>query len=95
MAQILAPGLTAASSSSFTLSGGQEATLSLFASDGTLPPFEGLEFHVVKQASNGTWMRTGVVLTTWAPALVLAGAGTFRVDRPVLPGWQGVGVDLD
>lgn len=95
MAQILAPGLAQASSTSFVLSAGQEATLSLFAPDGTLPPFEGLEFHVSKLASNGAWIRTGVVLTTWAPALVLAGAGTFRVDRPALPGWQGVGVDLD
>lgn len=95
MAQILAPGLNAAVSSPFVLASGQEATLSLFAPDGSLPPFEGLEFHVTKLASNGAWIRTGAVLTTWAPALVLAGAGTFRVERPDLPGTQGVGVDQD
>jgi hypothetical protein len=92
---ILTAGTTAASSATFTLTEGQEITLALFPATGAELPQGRYIFRVKKQASTGQWNDTRAYMDRKNPTTVFRGRGTFRVDRPVIAGAMGVGVDRD
>jgi len=81
MTQILASGTTEAASSSFTLTAGQTATLSLFDAAGPVVADDALA-HVQYLASNSQYMNIpDGDLTASRPMLVLDAVGTFQVLR--------------
>jgi hypothetical protein len=92
MANILAAGTTATSSSTFTLDGTTETTLKVIgATGGSFLPDDELMFIEYQGSDNG-WVPFSM-LTTAAPIVVLKAAGTFRVRRVAL--LAAVGCDRD
>lgn len=84
MANIIASGVTAASSAEFTLAAGESATL--FISHASLDEVNASALAKVQiKSAAGTWTTVGT-LRYGQPALVLTGAGTYRVHRPVTTG---------
>lgn len=82
---ILASGLTASTSSDIVLADGQTKTVGIFAAT-DLP---GFAVCPVMLDTPGADVRV-TDLTAAKPAVVLAGPGTFRVLRPVVPVALGV-----
>lgn len=104
VAQILAPGVTAANSSDVIVAAGAFVTLSLYtAAGGALPP--GVRCKVTKTNPSATYSETGFVLSSDANSVtglaqatqVIGGPGVFRVERPSLSGitTTNVGVAQD
>lgn len=84
MAQILAAGTAAGTSSAITLAAGAEATLSLFVT-GTVPTSIPALAQLLIVKDDGTNAETVVdQLDGTKPTTVLRGIGTFYVVRPDL-----------
>jgi hypothetical protein len=74
MAEIITAGITAVSSSEFTLQEGYSAVLSLSN------PGPASVAYVELKTSDGTFVTVGQ-LNTASPAQVLTAVGTFRINR--------------
>ena len=89
MAELIAPGTTAANSADFTLTDGQSATLYLKTAGPAIAP---ASIAVIQVKSGASYFTIGQ-LTTGDPMQVLQAAGTFRVVRK--PHTIAFGVDKD
>lgn len=104
VAQILAPGTTAANSTDVTVAAGAVVTLSLYTAAGGPVP-AGVTCVITKTNPSATYTETGDVLSSTASSVTgrgrvaqsLTGPGVFRVERPSLAGitTTGVGVASD
>lgn len=101
VANVLAVGLTAASSSDITVTT-TPVTISLMtAAGGTLP--SGVICPITKLNSSGQHQQTGYVLATQANSVTgetqsmraLTSPGVYRVNRPLLTGVTDVPVGVD
>ncbi len=80
MPALIAAGAAAAQSAPFTLADGQTAKLSINLPAGGAIPRD-CAATVQYQNSSGAWQDLPERLTPQDPALVLSGAGTYRVDK--------------
>lgn len=76
---VLAAGLTDASSSDIVVAAGAAVTAGLFVASGELPANVSMAVMLDSPGADITVAN----LTTTAPAIVLAGPGTFRIVRTV------------
>jgi hypothetical protein len=91
--EIIPAGNGPQNSAPFTLTEGQELTLSLFPAAGNFLSSDIKPLVVAKQASNGAWTRTRVILSFEQQIVVLRGAGDYRLERDQQPAGVSVGAD--
>ena len=90
--QILAPGITALASTTFTLAAGESVTLTLKGADGTNKVRGLTSLLLQKQKSNAEWQEFDT-LGSAEPVQVLQAVGTFRLYRNACD--TAVGADRD
>lgn len=78
MAQILAAGTTAATSTDVTLAAGVYGRVTIFSATGQIPFYTNLELRIDTDGADGLI----TILNAQQQSYLLVGPGTFRVFRP-------------